>query len=264
MLAFAGCAKQVALDPARPDAVPTELRLEAPVTPLAGTVTMPRAAWGPFTQACKTRIITVSGPPVPVPDQVSQACARVQGDIRPDGSARITLSPPRLSPEQLAISMVRAPDGALAAVEASGSLLAQATPPERAALERLLPDAALAPRLPREVRQDTGFSLPVAGVPGVEGDLAVPCRVVGTSRLSGRLVVVADCEGTTAIDQPPNANGVTVKGTVSVAARLVADSETALTLSSVVTVTMPATLSNVRSGRSTETLMRQHEASWMR
>ncbi len=102
MLAFAGCARQVALDPARPDAVPTELRLEAPVTPLAGMVTMPRAAWGPFTQACKTRIITVSGPPVPVPDQVSQACARVQGDIRPDGSARITLSPPRLSPEQLA------------------------------------------------------------------------------------------------------------------------------------------------------------------
>ncbi len=40
--------------------------------------------------------------------------------------------------------------------------------------------------------------------------------------------------------------------------------KTALTLSSVVTVTMPATLSNVRSGRSTETLMRQHEASWMR
>lgn len=263
LLVLGGCAKQVALDPARPEPVAVEPTLDGPVVPLEGTLAIPRAAWAPFTEACRTSTATVTGPPVPVPDAARQVCANVRGEMLADGAARIVFTPRQLSAAQLSVSLVRQADGSVSAPELGGSLLARASPEERAQLERLIPPFATGFALPPSVTQGTRYGLSAGALPG-GAEVAVTCQVVGAGRLGGRAVVVSDCDGASLVDRPADANGVAVKGSVSVHGRLTHDVETGLVLAGTLAVLMPATIANIRSGRSTEATISLRESTLLR
>jgi hypothetical protein len=199
---LAGVAPEAFPQPTVPLDRAPPLPLDAPAIPLAGPVTVTRTGWGAFRRICVERF--VARPDGGITPNRLPSCLRVE-DARRDPAIpgwRLRIAPEAAQVAGLAFSALRTDDGRVGEV-AIAALPAGANPPPEAQRQALLADLRAAlnalgiPR--RRLGQGDRFDVPLPtgmASQGVQFDhTALSCAVEGASRIAGRPVLVALCEG---------------------------------------------------------------------
>jgi hypothetical protein len=226
-----------------PALAPAVLPLDGPVTPLAGPVRLPSAAWGPFGQGCiDMRLVMLVG--TQPFNRNQRECARLSASPLPDGTVAVSVVRTDLPAGALQASFRRAPTAAISDFEMQGSRIRGADIARRKQDESTLRTlAGLSIDGPTVLRQGDALSDTIAPPGPVSTLLTVNCRIEGASTMAGRAVLVASCTGAAPFSMPPGANGVGMRGRMDIGGLLAMDVATALTTGMALRVQVQGTAS---------------------